>query len=356
MWIAAQIIKNSGWLEALRVILLAKLYSLHLHLWAQMLSAIWKPNDLQDNFWICNIIKIWLVPIKMINILQFDRWDFNKLGSQDLWYSAVCSYGCHKSQDTFLLLGLSSGLPLQQEIYQHKFCSARYYIFWTMPASLVTILSVLPRSHYISSPLAFIASVKYAQVFYSVISSSLDCAFSTRSMQAGLLIPQVSGDALSNHHGQHNISFPVLFYYIALLLYFILHQFSSVQSLSHVWLFATLWTAEHQALSITNSRSPPKPLSIELVMPFNHLILCRPLLLLPPSLRASGSFPMSQFFLSGGQSIGVSASTSVLPINTKDWFPLEWTGWISLQSKGLSRVFSNTTVQKHQFFSTQLSV
>ena len=71
---------------------------------------------------------------------------------------------------------------------------------------------------------------------------------------------------------------------------------------------------------------------------------------------ASGSFPMSQFFASGGESIGVSASASVLPMNIQDWFPLGWTGWISLQSKGLSRVFSNTTVQKHQFFSAQLSL
>ena len=76
----------------------------------------------------------------------------------------------------------------------------------------------------------------------------------------------------------------------------------------------------------------------------------------PQPLRASGSFPMSQLFASDGQSTGVSASTSVLPMNTQDWFPLEWTDWISLQSKGLSRVFSNTTVQKHQFFSTQLSL
>ena len=76
----------------------------------------------------------------------------------------------------------------------------------------------------------------------------------------------------------------------------------------------------------------------------------------PQSLPASGSFPISQLFTSGGQSIGVSASTSVLPLNTQDLFPLGWTGWISLQSKGLSRVFSNTTVQKHQFFSAQLAL
>ena len=73
------------------------------------------------------------------------------------------------------------------------------------------------------------------------------------------------------------------------------------------------------------------------------------------SFPASGSFQMSQLFASGGQNIGVSASTSVLPMNIQDWFPLGWTGWISLQSKGPSRVFSNTTVQKHQFFGTQLS-
>ena len=75
----------------------------------------------------------------------------------------------------------------------------------------------------------------------------------------------------------------------------------------------------------------------------------------PQSLPASESFPMSQLFAWGGQSIGVSASASVHPMNTQDWSPLGWTGWISLQPKGLSRVFSNTTVQKHQFFGTQLS-
>ena len=80
----------------------------------------------------------------------------------------------------------------------------------------------------------------------------------------------------------------------------------------------------------------------------------RPLVL--QSFPASGSFSMSQIFTSGGQSIGVSASASVLPMNTQDWSPLGWTSWISLQSKGLSRVFFNTTVQKHQFFGTQLSL
>ena len=133
-------------------------------------------------------------------------------------------------------------------------------------------------------------------------------------------------------------------------------EFSSVQSLTCVRIFVTPWiTARQASLSVINLWSPPKPMSIESVMPSNHLILCRPLLLLPsifPSIRV---FPMSQLFASGGQSIGVSASTSVLPMNTQDWSPLGWTGWISLQSKRLSRVFSNTTVQKHHFFGAQLS-
>ena len=105
------------------------------------------------------------------------------------------------------------------------------------------------------------------------------------------------------------------------------HVFSSVQLLSCVQLFAAPWTAACQAsLSITNSRSPPKPMSIELVMPSNHLMLCHPLLPLPSIFPSIRSFQMSQLFASGGQSIGVSASTSVLPVNTQDWSPLEWTG------------------------------
>ena len=98
-----------------------------------------------------------------------------------------------------------------------------------------------------------------------------------------------------------------------------------------------------------------KLMCIESVMPSSHLIFCRPLLFLPPIPPSIRVFPMSQHFASGGQSIGVSASASVLPMNTQDWSPLGWTGWISLQFKRLSRVFSNTTVQKHQFFSTQLT-
>ena len=131
---------------------------------------------------------------------------------------------------------------------------------------------------------------------------------------------------------------------------------NSVQLLSHVQLFATPWIAACQAsLSITNSQSLLKLMSIESVMPSSHLILCSPFFSCPQSLPASGSFPMSQLFVWGGQSIRVSASASVLPMNTQDWSPLGWTGWISLQAKGLSRVFSNTTVQKHQLFGAQLS-
>ena len=130
-------------------------------------------------------------------------------------------------------------------------------------------------------------------------------------------------------------------------------QFSSVQSLSCVQLFEAPWTAAHQAsLSITNSQSLFKLVSIESMMPSNHLILCCPL----QSCPASGSFPVSQFFASGGQSIGASASTSVLPMNIQDWLPLGLTDLISLQSEGLSRVFSNTTVQKYQFVHVQLSL
>ena len=128
--------------------------------------------------------------------------------------------------------------------------------------------------------------------------------------------------------------------------------FSSVQLLS-MSDSETPWTAAHQAsLSITNSQSLPKLMSIESVIPSNYLILCHLPLLLPsifPSIRVFSNESALRWL------IGVSASTSVLPMNTQDWSHLGWTGWISLQSKGLSRVFSNTTVQKHQFFGAQLS-
>ena len=134
-------------------------------------------------------------------------------------------------------------------------------------------------------------------------------------------------------------------------------QFSSAQLLSRLWLFVTQKTAAHQAsLSITNSWSLLKCTSIESVMPSNHLILYCPLLLLPSIISSIRVFPRSQFFAWGGQSIWVSALASVLPMNIQNWFPSGWTGWISLKFKELSKVFSNTTVQKHQFFSVQLSL
>ena len=130
-----------------------------------------------------------------------------------------------------------------------------------------------------------------------------------------------------------------------------------IQSFSRVWLFATPWTAARQAsLSITNpgacSNSCPSsrwchPTISSSVIPFSSCL---------QSFPASGSFPMSRLFTAGNQSTGASALASVLPMNIQDCFPLGWTGWISLQSKGLSRVFFNTTVQKHQFFSAQPSL
>ena len=127
-------------------------------------------------------------------------------------------------------------------------------------------------------------------------------------------------------------------------------QFSSVQSLSCVWLFETPWiTARQASLSITNSRvhSDSHPLSQWCHPAISSSVI--PLSSCPQSLPASESFPMSQLFAWGGQSTGVPALVSVLPKNTQGWSPSEWTGWISLQSKGLSRVFSNTRVQKHQY-------
>ena len=132
-------------------------------------------------------------------------------------------------------------------------------------------------------------------------------------------------------------------------------QFSSFQSLSRVRLFVIPWTAACQAsLSITNSQSPLKPISIESVMTSKHLILCCPLLLL------TSIFPSIRVF-SNESALRMrwpkywSFSFNISPSNEHPGLPLGWTGWISLQSKGLSRVFSNTTVQKHQFY-TQLSL
>ena len=135
-------------------------------------------------------------------------------------------------------------------------------------------------------------------------------------------------------------------------------QFSSVQ-FNHSVMSDTLWPHELQ-----HARPPcpsPTPRVYANSCPSSqwcHATISSfviPFSFCPQSFPASGSFQMSQLFASGGQSIGVSASTSVLPMNTQDWSPLGWTRWISLQSKGLSKVFLNTTVQKHQFFGDQLS-
>ena len=139
---------------------------------------------------------------------------------------------------------------------------------------------------------------------------------------------------------------------------------NSVQSLSHVRLSRSVVSDSLRPQELQHARPPypsPTPRVHSDSCPLSQW--CHPALSssvvpfssCPQSLPASGSFPMSQLFAWGGQSIGVSASPSVLPMNTQGWSPSEWTGWYSLQSKGLSRVFSNTTVQKHQFFGTQFS-
>ena len=132
---------------------------------------------------------------------------------------------------------------------------------------------------------------------------------------------------------------------------------SSVQSLRHAQLFVTPWTAAHQAsLSFTNSQSLIKLMSIKPVMPSNHLILCCLLLLLPSIFPRIRVFSNESVLQSGGQGIGASDSALILPMNIQVWFPWGLTGWIFLKYKGFSRVFASTTVQKLQYFSTQLSL
>ena len=157
--------------------------------------------------------------------------------------------------------------------------------------------------------------------------------------------------AVTGYHGLSHLNYSREINY-----YFI--QFSTVQKLSHVWLFATPCKMQHARPPCPSPTprvySNPCPSSqwhhptiSSSVIPFSSC---------PQSFPASGSFQMSQLFASGGQRIGVSASASVLPMHIQDWSSLGWTSGISLQSKGLSRVFSNTTVQKHKFFGAQLSL
>ena len=148
----------------------------------------------------------------------------------------------------------------------------------------------------------------------------------------------------------------VYIYIFFFFLFFLRHQFSSVQFSQSCLSLCNPMDCSTPGLPV-HHQLPEfiQTMSIESVMPSNHLIFCHPLLLPPSVFPSIWSFLMSQFFASGTHSIGVSASASVLPMNIWDWFPSGLTGWISLQSEGLSRVFSNTTVQKHQFFGTQLS-
>ena len=131
--------------------------------------------------------------------------------------------------------------------------------------------------------------------------------------------------------------------------------FSSFQSLSHIWLFATPWTAAHQAsLSITNSQTQTHVHYVSDAIQPSHPLSSPS----PPTFNLSQLQGLFRWVTSSNQvaKAGVSTSTSLLPMNTQDWSPLGWTGWISLQSKGLSRVFFNTTVQKHKFSKAQLSL
>ena len=147
-----------------------------------------------------------------------------------------------------------------------------------------------------------------------------------------------------------NISAFSLYHHFYILYHYVFYKFSSVQSLSRIRLFMTPWIAALQAsLSITN---PNVHWVGDAIQPSHPLSSPSPP---APNLSQHQSFPISQLFTWGGQGTGVSPIVSVLPKNIQDWSPLEWTGWISLQSKGLSRVFSNTTLQKHQFFGAQLS-
>ena len=135
-----------------------------------------------------------------------------------------------------------------------------------------------------------------------------------------------------------------------------------MQLVSHVWLFVTQWNCSMPGFPVLHYFLEfAQLMAIESGMPFNQLILCFSFSSCPQSFPASGSFPMSWLFTSGGQSTGTSASASALLIysaqlNSQAWSPLGWTGLISLLSKGLSRVFSNTIVRKHQFFGSQTSL
>ena len=175
---------------------------------------------------------------------------------------------------------------------------------------------------------------------------------------------------IATNHLHHSYDFTSLFYFcsgtllLTSLTFLLSRNFQVVSVICSVHFSRSVMSDSLQLNEPQHAR-PPCPSPTPGVHP-NPCPLCRwchptisssvvPFSSCPQSFPASGSFQMSQLFASGAQIIGVSASTSVLPMNTQDWFPLGWTGWVSLQSNGLSRVFSNTTGQKHQFFGTQLS-
>ena len=176
---------------------------------------------------------------------------------------------------------------------------------------------------------------------------------------------------IATNHLHHSYDFTSLFYFcsgtllLTSLTFLLSRNFQVVSVICSVHFSRSVMSDSLQLNEPQHAR-PPCPSPTPGVHP-NPCPLCRwchptisssvaPFSSCPQPFPASGSFPISQLFTSGGQSIGVSASTSVLPMNTQDWFPLGWTGWVSLQSNGLSRVFSNTTVQMHQFFRAQLSL
>ena len=189
--------------------------------------------------------------------------------------------------------------------------------------------------------------LSHVQLFATPWTAAYKASLSINNSRSLLKLMSIESVMLSNH---------VILCPSLLLLK---NTFSSVQSLSHVRLFATPWIAARQAsMSITNFQSSLRLTSIESVMPSSHLILCRPLFLLPPippSIRVFSNESALRMRWPKYWSFIQSTGTSFLAKNTQGWSPLEWTGWISLLSKGLSRVFSNTTVQTHQFFGAQLS-
>ena len=217
--------------------------------------------------------------------------------------------------------------------------AAIHSIFWETKWVLVCIDSKI--FFHVNQPLELIQASHYIMCCFSDIYYTLKCMYKAQvSVLTWMLIWFSNG----------------CIYYHCWLFSFTMWV-NSVQSVNHVRLLVTPWTAACQAsLSITNSWSLLIFMSIESVMPSHHLILCRPILLLPsifPSIRVFPNESVLHIRWPKYCTYSFSISSSS---EYQDWFPLGWTGWISLLSKGLSRVFSNTTVQKHQFFTAQLSL